>query len=112
MKVCPKCDREYTDETFSYCLDDGERLVVDTNAAPPTVIMSADDVYEFDNFRLDVSEKTLSRNGKPIPVTPKVFATLQLLIENAGHLLGKDELIKAIWPDQFVEEGNLAYTIR
>lgn len=68
--------------------------------------------YEFANFCLDLSEKALLCDGKPIPLTPKVFDTLQILIENAGHLLEKDELMKQIWQDRFVEEGNLAFNIK
>jgi len=68
--------------------------------------------YEFADFRLDVSEKTLLRGDNLIPLTPKVFETLQVLVENAGHLLGKDELMQKIWHDHFVEESNLASNIK
>jgi len=69
-------------------------------------------VYEFANFRLDFSEKVLLYNGKPVPLTPKVFDTLVILIENAGHLLEKDELMELLWQDRFVEESNLTFNIR
>src|SRR5689334_14822671 len=68
--------------------------------------------YDFANFRLDLSEKVLLCDGRPVPLTPKVFDTLQILIENAGHLLEKDELMQKIWQDRFVEEGNLAFNIK
>lgn len=68
--------------------------------------------YEFANFRLDISEKVLLCDGKPVPLTPKAFDTLKILTENAGHLLEKDELMKLIWQDRFVEEGNLAFNIK
>jgi Tol biopolymer transport system component/DNA-binding winged helix-turn-helix (wHTH) protein len=68
--------------------------------------------YEFANFRLIPSEKLLLRDGKPVALTPKVFDTLKILTENAGHLLEKDELMKKIWEDRFVEEGNLAFNIK
>lgn len=68
--------------------------------------------YDFANFRLDLSEKVLLRDGKPIPLTPKGFDTLVILLENAGHLLEKDKLMEKIWRDRFVEEGNLAFNIK
>ena len=69
-------------------------------------------VYEFGNFRLDTKEKTLFRDNKPVPLRPKVFATLQVFVEHAGHLLEKDELMRKIWKDQFVEESNLSFNIK
>ena len=68
--------------------------------------------YEFANFRLDPSEKVLLRGGKPVSLTPKVFDTLKILVENAGHLLEKEELIRRIWQDRFVEESNLTFNIK
>ena len=68
--------------------------------------------YDFGNFRLDLVEKVLLRDGKPISITPKVFETLRLLIENAGHLVEKDELMRKIWQDRFVEESNLSFNIK
>ena len=46
-----------------------------------------------------------------MPLAPKVYEILQLLVQNQGHMLGKDEMIKAVWPDSFVEEGNLTRNI-
>lgn len=63
--------------------------------------------YEFGPFRLDVSERLLSRDGEPVPVTGKVFELLVLLIRNRGHALSKDELMSKLWPDTIVEENNL-----
>ncbi len=68
--------------------------------------------YVFENFRLDPSERLLLRDGTPVPITPKVFETLQLLLENAGRLLEKDELMKRLWQDRFVEEVNLSFNIK
>jgi TolB-like protein/DNA-binding winged helix-turn-helix (wHTH) protein/thioredoxin-like negative regulator of GroEL len=63
--------------------------------------------YAFGPFRLDPEERLLLRDGRPVPLAPKVTETLLLLIQNAGHLVDKDELMKRVWPDAFVEEGNL-----
>lgn len=70
------------------------------------------DLFEFGEFRLDVAEKVLLREGVAISVTPKVFETLQVLIENAGRLVEKGELMERIWPDHFVEESNLSFNIK
>ncbi len=68
--------------------------------------------FVFGDFILDVKEKVLRRGGKPLPITPKALELLLVLIQNPGHLLEKNELMKAVWQDSFVEEGNLAFTIR
>jgi DNA-binding winged helix-turn-helix (wHTH) protein/TolB-like protein/Tfp pilus assembly protein PilF len=64
-------------------------------------------VFDFGPFRLNEDERLLLRDGEPVPLTPKVFDTLALLIQNSGHLVDKDELMRMIWPDSFVEEANL-----
>lgn len=68
-------------------------------------------VYEFGPFRLDTAERQLLRDGQPVQLTPKAFDTLVLLIQNGGRLLDKEDLMKKIWPDTFVEEANLANNI-
>ncbi len=64
-------------------------------------------LYEFGNFSLDVSERLLTCEGKIVPLAPKVFDTLQVLVENNGHLLEKEILLERLWPDTIVEESNL-----
>jgi len=68
-------------------------------------------LYKFGEFCLDVSERVLIRDGRIVQLPPKVFDTLLVLIENRGRVLGKDELMQAIWPDAFVEESNLTHNI-
>ena len=68
-------------------------------------------LYEFGPFRLDPSERLLLRDGNPLPLTPKAFDTLLVLVENSGHLVDKDELIGRVWPDTFVEDGSLTRNI-
>lgn len=67
--------------------------------------------FEFGGFLLDAKEKVLLRNGAPIPLTPKAFQLLQILVKNHGHLVEREALINAVWGDSFVEEGNLTFTI-
>src|SRR5712692_7471007 len=67
--------------------------------------------YEFGPFRLDPAERLLLRDNQTISLAPKAFDTLLLLVMNSGHLLTKDELMKRLWPETFVEEVNLAQNI-
>ena len=67
--------------------------------------------YEFGPFRLDPVERVLLTAGTRVALTPKAFETLLVLVENSGHILEKDDLLKQVWPDTFVEEGTLARNI-
>ena len=67
--------------------------------------------YEFGRFRLNVAERVLSRDGEVVPLTPKVFDILLTLAENRGQVVSKEDLMKRVWPDTFVEEGNLTQNI-
>ena len=68
-------------------------------------------IYGFEDYRLDAGKLLLSRAGEPVPLTPKVFATLLLLVTHAGEVLEKEELIRTVWPDAIVEENNLNQNI-
>src|SRR5271165_6285445 len=63
--------------------------------------------YAFGPFRLDSEKRVLVRDGTPIPLAPKAAEALLVLVQNAGRLVDKDDLMKRVWPDAFVEEGNL-----
>jgi TolB-like protein/DNA-binding winged helix-turn-helix (wHTH) protein len=65
-------------------------------------------IYEFGPFRLIPTERQLLRDDQPVPLTPKTFDLLVALVESSGHLVKKDELLKRVWPDSFVEEANLS----
>ena len=67
--------------------------------------------YRFDAFQLNVAEKVLTKGTQAIPLTPKAFDTLVVLVRNSGHVVSKDELLKAVWPETFVEEGVLAVNV-
>ncbi|MDE2136597.1 MAG: winged helix-turn-helix domain-containing protein [Gammaproteobacteria bacterium] len=64
-------------------------------------------VYRFAGFTLEPAERRLSEAGRPVALTPKVFDTLVLLVERAGHVVSKDELMKLLWPRGYVDESNL-----
>jgi len=69
------------------------------------------DFYEFGPFRLEPAERLLLRHGKPLSVPPKAFAALVILVERGGRVVGKEELMRAVWPETFVEENNLTQCI-
>lgn len=68
-------------------------------------------LYEFGPFALDAGERRLLRDGAPVSLAPKAFETLVVLVQNGGRLLSKEELMKAVWPDVTVEEGNLSLNV-
>ncbi len=67
--------------------------------------------YEFSHFRIDLEERVLLHDGKVVPLTPKVFDTLLSLVEHRDGVVNKDELMKFVWPNTYVEEGNLTQNI-
>jgi TolB-like protein/Tfp pilus assembly protein PilF len=73
--------------------------------------MSGEKSYQFGPYRLQTSGGLLYRHEKLVPLPPKVAQTLLLLVERAGEVVEKDELLKKVWPEAFVEEGSLARTI-
>ncbi len=67
--------------------------------------------YDFGDFRIDTGKRLLLRAGDHVPLTPKVFDTLLLLVAHQGQVLDKQELMSSIWPDTSVEENNLNQNI-
>ena len=65
------------------------------------------ELYEFDKFRLDVSERCLLKSGKRVALTDRAFDTLCVLVRHNNRLIGKDELMTEVWADAIVEENNL-----
>jgi len=71
--------------------------------------------YDFDRFRIDATERVLLSDGEIVTLTQKAFDVLLVLVERRGQIVSKDELMELVWPDTYVEEGNLAqniYTLR
>ena len=68
-------------------------------------------VYEFGPFRLDPIKCLFSRNGELIPLPPKVFGTLLVLVQRSGQIVSKDEFMREVWSGAFVEEANLSQNI-
>jgi DNA-binding winged helix-turn-helix (wHTH) protein/TolB-like protein len=67
--------------------------------------------YEFGRFRLKTAERVLLREGELVPLTPKVFDILVTLVGRGGQVVSKDDLMKTVWPNTFVEEGNLTQNV-
>lgn len=68
-------------------------------------------LYEFGPFRVDPEKQVLLREDQSVAITPKVFETLLILVRHSREVVSKDELMKALWPDAFVEEANLSQNI-
>src|SRR5262245_25838480 len=71
----------------------------------------SDGVYAFGEFHLDVSERLLTRHDATVSLPPKAVDLLVLLLKNRGHLVTKEELMRQLWPDTFVEEANLSVNV-
>src|SRR5277367_6336153 len=78
-------------------------------SARPT--QAAKELYEFGPFQVDPEKETLVRDGEPVPLTPKTFQILLVLVRHGQAVVTKDDLMKMVWPDTFVEEANLSRNI-
>src|SRR4026209_799594 len=67
--------------------------------------------YDFGPFRLDEPERVLLRGEDVVPLTPKAFEILLVLVGSSGHVLTKEQRMKRVWPDSFVEEANHSHNI-
>src|SRR5262245_40249373 len=72
---------------------------------------AAQTTYQFGPFRLEIRERRLWCGGDVVPLRGKVFDTLSVLVENAGRLVTKQELLDAVWPETTVEENNLNHNV-
>ena len=72
---------------------------------------SRDPIYQFDAFRLDVGEQRLLRDGVPVPLPPKEFETLRVLVERPGQLVSKQTLLDLVWAGTFVGDDTIAQRI-
>ncbi len=75
------------------------------------MVKSAKHFYDFGPYRMDESDRLLWRDDQVVPLTPKAFEMLLVLLQSNGHVLTKEELMKRVWPDSFVEEANLSHNI-
>jgi DNA-binding winged helix-turn-helix (wHTH) protein/Tfp pilus assembly protein PilF len=70
-----------------------------------------EELYEFGPFRIDPARETLLKEGVSVPLTPKTFQILLVLVRHGKEIVTKDDLMKTVWPDTFVEEANLSRNI-
>jgi DNA-binding winged helix-turn-helix (wHTH) protein/TolB-like protein/Flp pilus assembly protein TadD len=73
--------------------------------------LEVNDLYQFCRFRFDPENHLLESEGSPISLTPKAFEILLVLVQNGTRLTTKEELMRKVWPDSFVEEANLTVNI-
>src|SRR5271170_5299898 len=69
------------------------------------------ELYEFGPFRVNPEKEILLRAGEPIQLTPKTFQILLVLVRHSNEVVTKEDLMKTVWPDTFVEEANLSRNI-
>ena len=94
-----------------------KNLPITSQQTIPTEVTSVDSPrprlwgYEFGYFRLDLVERSLLRNGTPVPLAGKVFETLRVLVEHGGRLVDKKRVMQEVWADTFVAESNLSQNV-
>jgi DNA-binding winged helix-turn-helix (wHTH) protein len=113
----------YQTPRFGWILRDAISIVLESRYSTPAHLqiecssMSASetqigkDFYEFGSFRVDPAKQLVLHEGEPVPLTPKAFQLLLVLVSSCNEIVTKDELMKAVWPDTFVEETNLSRNI-
>jgi DNA-binding winged helix-turn-helix (wHTH) protein len=69
------------------------------------------EAYRFGSFTLDIAQHVVTRDGMPVPITPKAFDILLFLLQHANQTVAKQDLMKAVWPDTFVQEGTVTQNI-
>ena len=74
--------------------------------------METQQLLKFGAFALRADQSVLELDGQAVPMTPKMFDTLLVLVKNQGRIVEKETLLKEVWPDSYVEEGNIAFNIR
>src|SRR5689334_21641905 len=75
-------------------------------------MLRANPHYRFGDFIVDTDQKVLLRHDKALPLTPKLFETLLILIENSGRIVQKEQFMERLWPHTFVEGANLTSNIQ
>ena len=68
-------------------------------------------LYEFGPFRVDPEKELLLRDGETVAITPKTFQILLVLMRHSKEIVTKEDMLKTVWPDTFVEEANLTRNI-
>src|SRR5262245_34417459 len=107
--ACSGCT---TDATSKVALNSSEKRSIIAQLFIKAVMSNpVKQFYELGPFRIDVANRLLLRDGEPLTLTPKAVDTLIALVQHSGQVLNKEELMKLVWPDSVVEEGNLTQNI-
>src|SRR5688572_30683516 len=69
------------------------------------------ELYEFGPYVMDARSRILLKDGSTVRLTPKAFDTLLVLVQHASQVVEKEQLLREVWPDIFVEEGSLSHNI-
>lgn len=77
----------------------------------PEIDHTVKSLYKFGPFRVDPEKELLLREDEAVPLAPKAFQVLLVLMRHSKQLVTKDDLLKMVWPDTFVEEANLSRNI-
>jgi len=104
---------ESTENYFTGVEKSSERAQFFLKDVSQSLLMSENpqQFYEFGRFRINTADRVLLRDQEVVPLTPKVFDILLALVQDSGEVISKDGLMKKVWPDSFVEEGNLTQNI-
>ena len=86
-------------------------MVGGVGVVPGNASQIGKELYEFGPFRVDPQREILLRAGEPVPLAPKTFQILLVLVRHSQQVVTKDDLMKAVWPDTFVEEANLSRNV-
>jgi len=73
--------------------------------------MRAEEIFQFGEYRVDPQDRTLRRNDMPVGLNRRAFDVLLYLVRNPGRVVTKEELLKSIWPDAYVDENNLTQSM-
>jgi DNA-binding winged helix-turn-helix (wHTH) protein len=115
LKCSPTCIRRAAPRGAS-CAEEDLKVLKNGSKSSQELLRSAmskerQRFYEFGPYRVNPVERVLLRDQQPIPLPPKVFETLLILVQHSERVVLKDDLMKTLWPDTFVEEANLSQNV-
>lgn len=112
LKLPPPCNGKLPNQLGECPRQKKEELQKNSKILPSaSKALETGYLYDFCGFRLDPEQRRLLYEGKPVSLTPKAFELLHVLVQSGGRLLTKDDLMRQLWPDSFVEEANLTVNI-
>jgi Tol biopolymer transport system component/DNA-binding winged helix-turn-helix (wHTH) protein len=101
----------YPDESVPFDFPGVGVAVLESEASNACSVVTKDEIFVFGEYRLDARERRVWRGNAVVPLSPKTFDLLVVMLQGAGRLLEKDYLIRSVWPDSFVQDANLSVHI-